>query len=185
MGNLEPLPEGYRFYYTLHPRPTILIVTKCPNGRYNVMPASWNMPVSEDPPTIAVAIDKEAYTHKCLEYHSEATFNIPSIDMVDVVYALGRVSGAEVDKIKEYGVRLSDSEYVAVPRIADSLASLEVEVLERLDVGEVTLFVFKVLGTYVDTGYYTRWGWNFRRTNIPLHGAGRAFYTVGRFVKAK
>ncbi len=185
MGDLEPLPEGYRFYYTLHPRPTILIVTKCPNGRVNVMPASWNMPVSEEPPTIAIAIDKEAYTHKCLEYHGEATINIPSINQVNLIYELGRVSGSEVDKVARYNVKLEESESVSVPRIADSLASLEVRVYKKLDVGEVTLFVFEVLRTYVNKDYYTRWGWDFRKTNIALHGAGRAFYTVGQFVKAR
>lgn len=185
MSGLKPLQRGYRFYYTLHPRPTVLLVSKCPNGRVNIMPASWNMPVSEDPPTVTVAVDRETYTHKCLEYHGEATINIPPISEVDIIYALGRVSGERVDKASKYSVPLEDSRHVNVPRIANSLASLEVEVLDRLEVGEVTLFVFRVLETYVNPEYYTRWGWDFKKTNIPLHGAGSAFFKVGRMVKAR
>ncbi|MCI4446900.1 MAG: flavin reductase, partial [Pyrobaculum sp.] len=55
--------EG-KFYRLLHPRPTVVIASKCPNGRINLMPASWNTPVSEEPPTVAVAVEKEAYTHQ-------------------------------------------------------------------------------------------------------------------------
>ncbi len=182
---LTPLPQGYRFYYTLHPRPTILLMTKCPNGRVNIMPASWNMPVSEEPPTVAVAIDRESYTYTCLEYHPEATINIPSIQHLDIVYSLGTVSGREVDKVKEFNITLEDSARISVPRWRDAIASVETRVYNSVDIGEVKLYVFEVLGVYLDMYLYTRWGWDFRKTNILLHGAGRNFYMVGRWVRAQ
>ncbi|MCD6488355.1 MAG: flavin reductase [Desulfurococcales archaeon] len=46
-------------YYVLHPRPVYLIVTRRKQGGYNVMAASWVMPVSEEPPLVALAISKE------------------------------------------------------------------------------------------------------------------------------
>ncbi len=182
---LSPLPQGYRFYYTLHPRPTVLLATRCPNGRVNLMPASWNMPVSEEPPTIAVAIDKESYTFECLEYHPEATINIPSSQHLDLVYALGSVSGRSIDKVNRYGIQLEESLRISVPRWKDAIASIEAKVYEKLDVGEVGLYVFEVVGVYVDLDLYTRWGWDFRKTNLLLHGAGRSFYLVGKWLRAK
>ncbi len=181
---LRPIPQGYRYYYVLHPRPTIVLLTKCPNGRLNMMPASWNTPVSEEPPTVAVAVDRDSYTYECLEYHPESTINVPSSDMLDLVYRLGTVSGRDIDKIREYNIQLEESYRVSVPRWRDALASLEARVYDSMDVGEVRLYVFEILGVYVDLDFYTRWGWDFRKTNILLHGAGRNFYIVGKWIRA-
>ena len=180
----KPLGEDEAFYHTLHPRPTIVVITVCPNGRVNAMPASWNTPVSEEPPTVAVAIDRESYTHECLEYHGEATINVPPSDLVDLVCALGTVSGRSIDKIEKYKLKLEPSSRVKPPRWSDAIAVLETRVKERVDVGEVRLYVFGVLEVHVKEGLYTRWGWDFRKTNILLHGAGRSFYLVGRWVRA-
>lgn len=181
---LEELGVG-RFYHTIHPRPTILIITVCPNGRVNIMPASWNTPVSEEPPTIAIAVDRESYTYECLEFHGEATINVPSDRHVDLVYALGSVSGREVDKVAEHRLRLLDSVNVKPPCWSDAIACHEARVYSAVDIGEVRLYVFEVLRTLVDPGLYTRWGWDFKKTNILLHGAGRSFYRVGRWTRAR
>lgn len=174
-----------KFYYLLHPRPTVVLITLCPDGRVNAMPASWNTPVSEEPPTIAVAIDKESYTHKCLQHHPEATINIPPADLVDKVYGLGTVSGEEVDKVSRYGLKLQPSDVVRPPTWAEAIGVIEARVIEAVDVGEVTLYIFRVLKTKARRGSYTRYGWDFRKTNILLHNAGRAFYSVGKLVLAK
>ncbi len=167
-----------KFYRALHPRPTVVIVTKCPGGRVNLMPASWNTPVSEEPPTIAVAIDRDSYTYQCLKHFSQATVNVPPIEAVDLVYKLGSVSGREVDKASTFGVRLQPSERVEVPQLADALAVYEVEVFREVEVGEVSLFIFRVLTLKLAPGVADQWGFDFRKVNIPLHGAGRAFYRV-------
>ena len=105
------------------------------------MPASWNIPVSEDPPTIAVTVDKESYTHKCLQYHPEATINVPPAELVDKVYALGTVSGEDVDKISEYDLKLKASDTVKPPTWAEAIGVIEAKVIKTLDVGEVVLYI--------------------------------------------
>jgi len=166
------------FYRPLHPRPTILLVTLCPNGRVNVMPASWNMPISEEPPTIGVSVYKSAYTYQCLKHHPEATVNVPSHEYVDLVYALGTVSGRDVDKVARFNIRLTPSETVKVPTWADAVAVYETVVDREVEVGEVGLFVLRVLRVKVREGLVDRWGINLNKTNILLHGAGRSFYLV-------
>lgn len=168
-----------KFYRLLHPRPTVVIAAKCPNGKINLMPASWNTPVSEEPPTVAVAVDKSAYTHTCLQYSGKATLNIPPIEMADLIYKLGSVSGAEVDKVAKFGISLEPSETIDVPRLAGSLGGYEAEVYKVVEVGEVALYIFKVLNVWIAAeGVADQWGFNFGKVNIPLHGAGRAFYRV-------
>lgn len=185
IGKFVKLDPKVKFYYTLHPSPTIVLVTKCPNGRFNAMPASWNTPVSEEPPTVAVIIDKETYTFQCLEYHNEATINVPHIGQADIVYALGSTSGRDVDKITKFNIKLEPSETISVPRWSEAIASLEGKVYAKLDVGEVRLYVFEILAVYVKEGLYTQWGWDLTKTSILLHGAGRTFYGVGRMIRAQ
>ena len=183
MGDLVPFSG--RFYYLLHPRPTVVLITLCPGGRVNAMPASWNTPVSEEPPTVAVAVDRESYTHKCLQHHPEATINIPPAELVDKVYALGTVSGDEIDKISKYGLKLEPSETVKPPTWAEAIGVIEAKVIKTIDIGEVTLYIFQALKTKARKGTHTRYGWDFRKTNILLHNAGRAFYQVGKLTLAK
>jgi len=168
------------FYYLLHPRPVVIVVSRCPNGRVNATPISWITPVSEEPPTIALCIDRENYILQCIEHCGEASINIPSTDSVDTVYGLGTVSGREVDKVKEFGLDLEPCNKVSVPRISKCIGWLETKLVKRVDVGEVALLVMEVLDSYAKSECVTQWGWDVSRCSPLLHGAGRAFYSVGR-----
>ena len=166
------------FYRLLHPRPTVVLITLCPNGRVNLMPASWNMPISEEPPTIGVSIWRESYTYQCLNHNPEATINVPSHEQVNVVYALGSVSGRDVDKVSRFNIKLIPSEVVKAPTWVDAIAVYEAIVDKEVEVGESSLFVFRVLKVKVKEGLADKWGLNLLKTNILLHGAGRVFHAV-------
>mgnify|MGYP001772744273 CR=1 FL=1 len=166
------------FYRPLHPRPTVAIGTICPGGKINFMPASWNMPVSEEPPTIAVAIDRNSYTFTCLEHYPEATINVMPLDQYQLAYDLGSFSGRDVDKVSRFGLQLIPSELIKPPGLAGSIAIYETRVMSRLDVGEVRIYVFEVLRTKVLEGLVGEYGPDLSKTNLLLHGAGRAFYKV-------
>lgn len=169
-----------KFYYLLHPRPTVIVGTLCPNGRFNFMPASWNTPVSEDPPTVAVAIDSASYTRECLDYVGEATVNILSLDDVQLVYDLGSVSGRNVDKVSKFGLELAESFTIKPPGLSKALAVLETRVRYRYVVGEAVLYVLEVVRTRIREGVANKYGFLIpEKVNIPLHASGRYFYGVG------
>lgn len=168
-----------RFYYLLHPRPTVVVGSVCPNGRVNFMPASWNTPVSEEPPTVAVAIDSSSYTRECLDYCGEATLNVLSLDDADLIYGLGSISGRDVDKVSQYGVELVDSISVKPPGIRKALAVLETKVLSKHRIGESVLYVLQVVKARVREGVVDRYGYLPNVANPALHGSGRYFYGVG------
>jgi len=168
-----------RFYYLLHPRPTVIVGSVCPNGRVNFMPASWNTPVSEEPPTVAVAIDSSSYTRECLDYCGEATLSILSLDDVDLIYSLGSTSGRDVDKVSRYGVEVVDSVAIRPPGIRRALAVLETKVLSRYQVGEAVLYVLRVVKARVREGVADKYGYIIGAASPALHGSGRYFYGVG------
>ncbi|MEZ0289765.1 MAG: flavin reductase family protein [Sulfolobales archaeon] len=166
------------FYRPLHPRPTLILGTICPGDRVNFMPASWNTPVAEDPPTIAVAVDKSSFTFECLEFHPEATINMASSDQYQIAYDLGSVSGRSVDKISRFNIRTVPSIKIKPPGLEGSIAIYETRVYSKIDVGEVRLYVFEVLLVRVLEGYVSEYGPELEKKNILLHGVGRVFYAV-------
>jgi len=167
---------GGKFYRLLHPRFTVIIGVKC-GDRINLMPASWNTPISEEPPSIGVAVDKASYTHECLSKASRAVINVPTVADVDLIYALGSVSGRDVDKVAKFGVKLVDVGF-EVPVMENAVAAYLVEKMAELDVGEVTFYVFRVLRTLVKKGAADEWGLALDRYSPALHGAGRVFHRV-------
>ncbi len=172
-------------YYMLHPRPVVLLIVSCPSGRVNAMPASWVTPVNDDPPIVAVAVDEEHCTRECLDATGEATLNIPPADKAGIVYALGTISGREVDKVREYSLKLVEARKVKAPAWAEALGVLEARVRSRVEAEGVILYLLDVVAAYAREGAYTRWGWDTSRVQPLLHGAGRVFYTPGRRVWAR
>uniref|UniRef100_A0A7C4FGY0 Flavin reductase family protein n=1 Tax=Ignisphaera aggregans TaxID=334771 RepID=A0A7C4FGY0_9CREN len=172
------------FYYLLHPRPVVVIVTLCESEKVNAMPASWVTPVSEEPPALVVAIDRENYTFKCIEHSKEATFNIPPQEHVNIVYGLGTTSGRSVDKVKMFSLRLGKANKVSAPIWLDAVGWIEGRVLSRVDVGEVALYIFEVLDYYAKPDAVSEWGWKLDKVSPLHHGSGRGFHTVGRLILA-
>jgi flavin reductase (DIM6/NTAB) family NADH-FMN oxidoreductase RutF len=173
------------FYYMIHPRPTLFIISRCPDGKVNIMPASWNMPVSEEPPTVAISVYREAYTYKCLEYSGEASLNVPSWEHLDLAYKLGTTSGHDIDKIKEFNIRLGKAKKINTPIWLDAIGIMEAKVLEAYNVGECRLYIFEIKEIYAREVLFTRYGWNFKKTNLLLHNMGRTFYKIGEMKRAK
>ncbi|MEM4464801.1 MAG: flavin reductase family protein [Ignisphaera sp.] len=183
--DLENVVKPKKFYYLLHPRPVVIILTRCSNDKINAMPASWITPVSEDLQTIAIAIDRTSFTSECLDYSGEATVNIPSSNYIDLVYGLGITSGRDVDKIEKFKMKLAKSRSVSTPHWSEALGWLEVKVDRYIDIGEVRLYIFNVVDYYMQKDVASEWGWDLRKTNILHHGIGRGFYTVGKLLIAK
>ncbi|MEM1619689.1 MAG: flavin reductase family protein [Fervidicoccaceae archaeon] len=174
------LTEGEKFYYVLHPMPTVVIVTICASGKVNAMPASWVTPVAEEPPSIGVAVDKNSFTRECLDEAGEATVNVPSFEQAELVYSLGTVSGRDVDKPARFGLRLARGEAVRAPRWLDALASLECRVESKLDAGDTIFYLLRVERVWVRSDLFERYGWNMSKTSTLLHGSGRTFFSVGK-----
>lgn len=142
------------------------------------MPASWNTPVSEEPPTVGVVVDRETFTNECLESLGEATINVPSDAQLQLVYNIGSVSGRDVDKVAKFSLEIIPSTHIKPPGLKGSIAILESRVYEKIPVGEVNLYILEILSVKVLEGVADEWSIDFNKTNVLLHGAGRVFHKV-------
>ena len=171
------------FYLVLHPRPAYLIGSGRVGEAVNFMAASWVMPVSEEPPRVAIAIGVDSYTHELIERYRQFSVNVYPMEKIDIVYACGSLSGRKVDKVSKLGLKVIKGRQVAAPVLSDALAVLECEVWKMLESGDTSLVVGDVKAAYADEkAFESGRGW---KVSIPLHNWGRGFYNLGRLKLAK
>lgn len=166
------------YYRLLHPRPVAVVTATCSSGKVNAMACSWFTPVSEDPPTVAVVIDEEAYTSQCIEEGKEFVINILPAELINKIWIAGSTSGRKVDKISEMKVTLIKCKKLSTYAISESIGVIESTLIEKIDVSGSKIFIGKVVAAYVKEGTTGKYGWDLTKTSIPLHGWGRLFYIL-------
>ncbi|MBF0216541.1 MAG: flavin reductase family protein [Candidatus Omnitrophica bacterium] len=103
----------------------VVLISSMLNGKANVTPVAWLMPLQKDPPMLALVIDPAHHIHKCIFNTGDFVINIPPSSLVEDVVKCGSVSGKNVDKIDMCGFTLSASRTVNSPAIDESIAVLE------------------------------------------------------------
>ncbi|MEM5824667.1 MAG: flavin reductase family protein [Candidatus Aenigmatarchaeota archaeon] len=167
-----------KFYYILHPRPVYVIGSgSVRNNEINFMAASWVMPVAEDVPSICFACDRENKTFELIEKYSQFSVNV--VDDINLIWKLGTSSGKEIDKVREFGLKVISGKVLDVPILENNLAFLETKVINFIDIGEVRLYISEVKnfgGNLEEYGIKEYW-------KIPLHKGGKAFANISRELK--
>jgi len=132
-------------YRLLHPKHTILLTCTDKKGKVNIITLAWCMPVSADPPMLAVSIRPTRHSYRMIEETKEFVINVPPADLLRSVWICGTKSGRDVDKFEETGLTRTSANEVSVPMIAECLAWLECRVADRIELGDHVLFVGEVL----------------------------------------
>ena len=110
----------------------ILITTK--NGDFvNSMTIGWgHIGIEWSKPIFVAYVRESRYTKTMLENHGEFTINVPvgNVDSNSLAVC-GRKSGRDMDKIKELGLHLVESDVIAVPGIEELPLTLECKVIYK------------------------------------------------------
>ncbi|MBN1761808.1 MAG: flavin reductase family protein [Methanomicrobia archaeon] len=117
-------------------------------GKANIVAISFCMPVSKEPPLIACAIGRAAYSCRLIERTQEFVVNVPPKALEPKVYYCGFHSGSEVDKFKETGLTPQPARRVKAPVIAECVAWMECVVNQEIETGDKNLFVGEVIEAY-------------------------------------
>lgn len=179
-----PLAKSYRL---LNHGPVTLI-SASHEGRSNVMAAAWAMPLDFDPPKLAVVVAADTFTRRLVEGSGELVVQVPTRAMVDLVWALGSESGAEIDKIAKHGVSLSPASQVGAPLVDGCIAWLEARVLPNAALAtDHDLFLVEVVAAWADDEVFRDGGWSFDADakRSLHHVAGGAFFATGEPIQAR
>lgn len=127
------------------PRPIAMITTLDEDGRLNVAPFSYYMPVSGEPPLIAVTVGavREATpepkdTWRNIERTGEFVVNVTTIELAEHIETVAREYPRGVSEMKIAGWETIPSQVVATPSLAQSPAHMECRVHEVIDRGDQT-----------------------------------------------
>ncbi len=109
----------------------------------NVATFAWIMSTSHDPELIAVSVSKARYTYECLT--DEFVVNLPTKELVKEMWAVGTLSGRDVNKFEVAGLTPIPSEVVKPPRVAECPTHIECHIVDTLETGDHTIFVGEVV----------------------------------------
>ncbi|OSS41318.1 Flavoredoxin [Desulfurella amilsii] len=114
------------------------------------------MPVSKEPPLVACAIGKKAYSCKLIESTKEFIINVPPKELKPQIYYCGFHSGSQVDKFKETGLTPQPARKVKAPIIDECVAYMECKVRQEIEAGDKRLFIGEVIEAYADKALVKR-----------------------------
>jgi flavin reductase (DIM6/NTAB) family NADH-FMN oxidoreductase RutF len=144
---MKPDVEYLEFMW---PMRHFLITSGDIDGKSNIITVSFCMPVSKEPPLIACAIGREAYSSKLIESTKAFIINVPPEELKPKIYYCGFHSGYQVDKFKETGLTPKVARRVKAPIIDECVAYMECKVREKIGTGDKNLFIGEVIEAYAD-----------------------------------
>ncbi len=169
-----------RFSRLLHPYPTFLLTCVGEGGAVNVITVAWLIPVSVDPPLLAVAIRPERYSYSLLVASGEFVVNVISYERAREALFCGRRSGRDVDKVAALGLETTPGQVVGallLTGIGD--AFLECRVRQQIEVGDHDLFIAEVAAASARPGFLQD-GLRDPAVSPPLlHVGSNRFATLG------
>lgn len=105
------------------------------------------MQVSATPPTIAISVNKNNYTHGFIEESKLFSISVLDVDTeMDMIAHFGFESGREFNKFDDVKYSLGDS---GVPVLTGDnvVANLELKVVDRIDVHTHTIFIGELVNS--------------------------------------
>jgi len=157
--------------------PVVLVTTRW-HGVPNVMPVAWNMPLSNDPPLVGIAVHPSRHTYDMLRFSEEFALNLPSRRLMNHVQYLGVVSGRDVQKIEVTKLPTFKAQRVDAPLLEGCLAYIECSLEDVLRLGDHALFVGKVLAVQAEEEAFEE-AWLLGDDDWkPLHYLGADLYSI-------
>ncbi len=136
------------FYY-FYPRNSVAVGAKL-DGKINLMAVAWNSALSLDPPMFGVAIAERRFTYHMIKRSGAFSVNFLPYDKLDIMHALGRTSGKDIDKIEKLNLRLEESLKADTPILEEAYVAFECLLKDARDYGDHTFFVGEVAAIHYD-----------------------------------
>jgi len=172
-----PLAQAYR----LMGFGPVIMVSTTDGSTPDASTVAWARPCAKEPPTFSLNVGTGHRTYKNLAKTGMLCINVPTREFVDTVMYCGRVSGNDVDKVREreieirYGNVLRD-----LPLLDDCVAWLECRVVPwTIERGTSMIRAEAVAASCVEGVLTEQYAWNVARFQTLHHLGGSQFMVSG------
>lgn len=128
----------------------IVLVTSAWNGESNIMTMGWHMMMQFDPALFGCYIWSGNHSYELIRNSQQCVINVPTLELVDQVVAVGNSTGGDVDKFGQFGLTATTATRVAAPLIGECYASFECQLYDSKLIGDYGLFIWEVVKAHVD-----------------------------------
>jgi len=178
--------ETKKWYRFMAPRLTVLVSTCDKEKRANAAPFSFCMPVSVDPPLLAIASAVKRHTLANIRETKQFVINIPGEDQLEGLWKCSEPLEKGEDEIAYAGLTPASSRIVHPPCIAECAAWFECELEWEKDAGDHVIIVGHVVNVEArDEFVMEDSGFNITAAKPLLHVGGHNFTIGERRVVAK
>ncbi len=152
------------------------LVGSVADGQENGMSAAWIVPVSKEPPCLAVYISPNHLTWDLIKTGGDFSVNIPGKDMLKYLGYLGGISGHKRDKLKVCGIDKMKGKEINSPIFPQALANIECKLVSMDEkshavIGEIVYCAIE------EECFYDHW--KFDKFIYPLQHLGGSYYQSG------
>ena len=169
----------------LNPKPVVLVGTIVDN-KPNFITVSWTGITSANPPTISISIRNIRYSLKGIKNNMTFSVNIPSSEMLEETDYCGCVSGSNYNKIEECNFKIFYGNLKNAPLIEQCPINIECEVLQTIDIGDHTIFIGKIIESYITANCFTEGLPDINKIDplcfCTLTTKSMGYYKLGEFV---
>ncbi len=107
----------------------VVMVTSQFDGKTDITPVAWTMPVQKKPPVIVLEISEGHFIFECIIKTGDFAVNVPPKSLAGDIVKCGSVSGRDADKFSTSGFNAEPSKKIASPSIKEAMAVLECELI--------------------------------------------------------
>ena len=135
----------------LSPRRVVMVTSRL-DGKDNILPIDWHMPISFEPKLYAICLENHNHSAGIIRQTGEFVVNFVDAALEEKILLCGRASGKDIDKFELSGLERQEARSVNVPVLSEAIGSLECKVIEEKKWGDHTVFVGTVLRTDLEEG---------------------------------
>lgn len=160
----------------LNPVPVTLITSKNKDGKSNVFTAAWVGTCCTKPPIVSIAIRPERLSHEYIKSTGSLVINLPTKNLTSIVDFCGIRSGRDINKIKKFNLKTSNSKNFNIPILDDCPVALECKVKQIISLGTHDLFLSEVIEVYVDNNIIDKKGKiHYEKANLICYSHGEYY----------